>query len=58
MKPRNYFCLASVALLSITGCTSVEPDHRPVHTTTTTTEETIVHRPVTGTTETRTTVGY
>lgn len=56
MKTLILSCLALAALLSLPACTTV---HEPTaHTSTTTTEETIVRRPVGATTETRTVQTY
>ena len=58
MKTIVLTCLAIAAVLSFSACTTVEDQHTPVHTSTTTTEETTVHHPVQATTETHTTRTY
>jgi outer membrane protein assembly factor BamE (lipoprotein component of BamABCDE complex) len=52
-------CLALAAFLSLSGCTTVEAKPEPtVHTSTTTTEQSTIHRPAGVTTETQTTRSY
>ena len=59
MKTLILSCLATAAFLALSACTTVEERHEPtVQSTTTTTEESTVHRPVGATTETRTTRSY
>ena len=59
MKILIISCFATVAILSISGCTTVETPHEPaVQSTTTTTEETTVRHPAQATTETRTIRSY
>ncbi|MEA3208206.1 MAG: hypothetical protein QOE70_1263 [Chthoniobacter sp.] len=59
MKKLILLCLATAASLSFPACTTVEEKHEPsVHSTTTTTEESTVHRPVSATTETRSIRAY
>lgn len=59
MKTLILASLAASAFLSFSACETVEERHAPsVHSTTTTTEESTIHRPVEATTETRTIRSY
>ena len=58
MKTIVLTCLATAAVLSFSACTTVEDQHTPLHTSTTTTEETTTRQPVQATTETHTTRSY
>ena len=55
MKSLIFSCLAAVACLSFSACTTDEDSHEhAVHSTTTTTEESTVSHPVSETRETQT----
>ncbi|MDQ3621467.1 MAG: hypothetical protein M3463_03135 [Verrucomicrobiota bacterium] len=58
MKTRIIACLASAGFLLLPACTTVEETSEPSVHSTTTTEETVVHRPTSATTETRTLRAY
>ena len=59
MKTLIIACLATAAFLSFSACETVEEHPAPtVHSTTTTVEESTVHRPASATTETRTIRAY